>query len=485
MSLSVKHYYNLTWNDISDYVVGASSVPYISRNRDWSLRADNWSFQVASTIRNFYNNGAFVFSAGDRIAVWNDAILLFIGYVKTAPLNYDSLTFDLEIVSDLQKLDDHKIDYTTLHASLIAGSPTQYQYRLHSYYIMPTVHYLYLMQKIFSIAGMTLDTSSVDNVVAFHYYYDGYDADVKYKDLFIGESELYCLNQSIDAYHTVIDNTLYDYNRDKITFFALLKEVCRVLSFMIVPVSVDNYKLILPTSNYSISDTDKYEYKSEKIQGEEKIDNLGLSIQESNGNNVLAGSAKTNMQTTSLGKGGGLEWLSKLFFGFIYEVIIYNEAKAITITNATYAVGYLTITTATPHGLNPGDPFRLYGLAGMTEVNNLVYDLVATLSTAGTTIYANFGSTPSAYIEGGWVYKDTNINYWNSFRLGSLSPTEISTNPTIPITGEINVLKNQVKAKSSDCTKETIGCPIQTAVLTTVENFIDLEKRQSQIIQET
>lgn len=491
MSLSVKHYHSGSWVDISDYVIGADPVPYISRNRDWTLRADTWTVNIAATIRKdaSYNSDTFKFLADDRFAVWDATKLLFVGYVKKAPLDYATMVFNVETVSDIQKTDNYKIDYATLHAALIAGSPTQYEYRAQSYYVMPTVHYLYLMKKMFSIAGLTLDTSAIDNVVAFHYIYDAtYNADVKYRDLFVGESELYCLNQSADAYHTIIDNTLYDYNKDKITFFELLKELCGILSIAIVPTAIDNYKLILATSNYSIADDDKYEYASEDVSADEELANLGLSIQSLDYTKVLSGSANSNMQTTSMGSGSGLSWLSKLRINFIYEIIIYDAAKVVAISAASWSSDTLHITTATAHGLSLGGTFMIFGMAGMSEPNKHIYDVsnyVATLPTAGVEIYTSFSPQPGTYIEGGWIYKDNGTNYVNSYRWATLSPQEISINTTIPSTGEINVLLNQVKTKSSNYTKETITCPKQTTDATVVENFIDLENRTSHIIQET
>ena len=495
MSLSVKHYHGGFWIDISDYVAGAGDVPYISRNRDWTLRAESWSVSIASTIRDhasYVDN--FVFSANERIAVWNSTKLLLVGYIKAAPLDYREMVFNLEVVSDIQKIDNYKIDYDTLHSVLTAGSPSVYEYRSRCYYVMPTVHYLYLMKKMFLVAGLILDTSEVDNVVAFHYTYDAtYNADVMYKELFVGESELYCLNQSVDAYHSVIDNNLYDYNRDKITFFELIKELCGILSLMIIPTSIDNYKIILPTVNYTISDhtgsndDSLYEYQPENLSADELITNLGLDYQDVDYTKVLSTTAVSNMQTTSLGKGGGLNWLSKLRIMFIYEIVAYDTTKAIAITNAVWATSTITITTSSAHGLIIGDPLMIFGMAGMISPNNSIYDTMnysADTSTGGTTIYVDFLSQPSQYLEGGWIYKDNGVNYVNSYRIGYLYPCEITTNATNS-DGGINVLLNQIKSKSSNYLNEIIECPIQDTDATVVENFIDLENRTSKIIQET
>ncbi len=495
MSLSVKHYHSGVWVDISDYVVGADQVPYISRNRDWTLRADTWTVNIAATIRKdaSYNSDLFKFLANDRFAVWDSTKLLFVGFVKKAPLDYATMVFNVETVSDIQKTDNYKIDYATLHATLIAGSPTQYEYRAQSYYVMPTVHYLYLMKKMFSIAGLTLDTSAVDDVVAFHYTYDTtYNADVKYKDLFVGESELYCLNQSIDNYHTIIDNTLYDYNKDKITFFALLQELCGFFKWMILPTAIDNYKLVLSISSdkYSIDPDDKYEYVTEEVSADEELNNLGLSIQSVDYRKVLAtAESYSNTQAISIGTGSGLSWLSKLRIGFIYEIVAFNPSKVLIVTNAYSDGGHVNVTieTSTAHGLVAGNSFSLFGMAGMWDANNTIYDVsVRTVSEVvnATTFRFSYASY-AIYLEGGWVYKDSPLNVTNSYRFGWLSPGEISAATTIVSTGEINVLQSQVLAKSSNYTKETITCAKQITDITAVENFIDLENRTSKIIQET
>lgn len=501
MSLSVKHY-NGSWIDISDYVVGAGDVPYISRNRDWTLRAETWSVSIASTIRDHASYADnFVFSADEKFAVWDSTKLLFAGYIKKAPLDYESMTFNIEVVNDLQKMEDYRIDYDTLHATLIAGSPTAFEYRVRSYYLMPSVHYLYLMKKMFSIAGLTLDTSELDDVTAFTYTYTAtaflgeYTAAVKYKDLFVGESELYCLNQSFDSYHTTIDSTIYDHSKDKITFFELIKELCSYLSLMIVPTAIDNYKLILSTSNYTIADDDKYEYTSELIAGNEDINNLGGSAQYVSSYKVLSVAENTSLQAGSIGKGGGLSWLSKLKIVFIYEVIPYNDTKSIPITNAIWTSDAVRYTTVSAHGLLIGDYVLIFGVAGMTQPNGSCYPTAAAdynEGGAGTqvvfapTTYAfsiNFTPQPNNYLEGGWVRKDV-TEYNTSFKIARLEPESITANATVT-NGRLNVWRNQVRASSSNYTEEKITCPLQETDKTVVENFIDLENRVSKIIQET
>jgi len=497
VSLSVKHYHNSSWIDIPDYVIGAGDVPYISRNRDWTLRTESWSVGIAATIRNDANySDVFEFLADDRIAVWDSAKLLFAGMVKSSPLDYESMVFNLEVISDLYKTNDYRIEYDTLHDVLVAGSPTEYEYRGRSYYLMPSVHYLYLMKKMFQVCGLTLDTSEVDDVVAFtcsweaDAYSGAHTADIKYKDLFVGESELYCINQKTDSYHTTIDSTIYDHSADKITFFDLIKELCGCLGFMIIPTGIDNYKLILETANYNIDPDNKYGYTLEQISGDEDLDNLGLTHQQVSEFNVLSVTDKTNMQSGSIGKGDGLSWLSKLKIAFISELTPFDINQTVPLVNAVwFAGGVIRCYCSSAHGLTVGNYVLIFGMAGMTQPNAGTVSgggagtLIVTSTPTSTEFWVSFDPQPDNYLEGGWVYKSA-AGYVAGYKIGYLTPEFITPDPIVG-NGLLNVLKNQVRSQSSNCTREEITCPYNTDINTVVENFIDLENRTSHIIQET
>lgn len=499
MSLKVEHYYNNSWVDISDYIVnGTSEVPYISRNRDFTPRFESWDVRIAYSLT-ATRSGWTNFAAKDRIRVMNDTTTLFVGYVISSPLNYSSLEFEVKVMTDIYKLHDYLIDYDTLHSVISGGSPSSTEYRPYSYYLMPTIHFTYLMKQMFSIAGLILDTSTVDNVVAFSHTWDNEQVgdpvsmDITYKDFFTGESELYCINQSIDAYHTVIDYYAYDYKKNKITFEILISALCQIFGFTIDLISTDNYQLNLITENYTIADDDNYDYKNEPIDGEEDIDTLGISIHVplQGGESSLALSGLANNYTKrSYGEGSGLDWLDNLKIYYIKEVLAYDMSKVIPISAASCNSGKVEITTSIAHGLSAGNSCLIFGVAGMDNINAGIFGLADTKTVLGfpdvpTLLTFKFAqSVGTTYIEGGWVYKDTGTNYNNSHRIGWLYPYEITTNDILS-GDEINPIKWQVLSKAADYIKEEITTEIQITKKSVIENFIDIEEQSSNIIQES
>ena len=490
MSLKVENHYNDEWVDISDYVIsGTNPVPYISKNRDWTIRYETWEVRIAWSLQNI-RGADYNFDTGDLFKVSNDSKLLFEGYVDKSIPNYDNKEYEVTINQDIVALENVVVDYDTLHTTIVTGT-SPYEYRPYSYYPMPVVGVTFLMKVMLSKISITLDTSTVDDTVIAHVPEDingNWDVDIYYKDLFVGEWELYAINQSVDAYHTVYDDTLYDYNKDKIKCSDLLSELCSILGVHLQKTAAGNYTLMFATDNYSIDDDDKYSYKPIAIKAEKTIDDLGLSITPIQRDRVLCTSSQNNYQSASIGKGSGIDYLEKLAISFIYEKVAFDDSKVRLIGSASSNHTTSTeISCTTAHGLSPGDYVEIFGVAGMTDINNLW--LVATTRVSGIVNSTNFNiDIPSdqTYLEGGWIYKDTLLNLLNSFDWGFILPNEISaTDPgSIDYAHILNPIKYKVKSLVNDYTQYEIECPIEDTDKTVIENFIDLGNRTSKIIQE-
>lgn len=275
MSVSVEQYYLGSWVDISDYVTGMSEIPFLSRNRDWTIRADSLNITVAGSLivdRTGWTN----FQRGDYFRVYNNANLIFYGFVNSSEFNYESHTFDVEIFDNIVALQNKRIEYNVLHSELSSGSPASYEYTASDYYGYPDVGFLYLMQKMFDICNLTLDVSDIQNEIAFS---DNINfKDYAYKEIFLDENMLYCINQSVATYYTTIDDTINEYNENKITFFELVNELCTSFKLMIQLVDVGSYKLAFSTVNYTISDDDSWQYTENLIKAEKTLDDIGVGI---------------------------------------------------------------------------------------------------------------------------------------------------------------------------------------------------------------
>lgn len=363
MSLSVKHY-NGSWIDISDYVVGAGDVPYISRNRDWTARAESLTVQVASTIRDHASYADdFIFSKGDLFAIWSDSTLLFNGYAEKAPLNYDTMIFEVEIRDNLQKLENYLVDYDTLHTQFATGTQW-YEYESNdSLYAASIIGILWAMKCIFVVAGYTLDVSAVKDEVIFTQT-NWSSVTVTYQDLMCYEMILWCLGQSIATSHATIDDATKDYRKNKKNCFEYVAALIGALNLAIVPSSATEYKLILATGNYSLSDVANpdsvYEYSKEFFYKEVDINALGIknqvnSFSDAGGIVAYNSAAETSIPVLSTGEQDQIEYMMNF-------VIVCTDAKSLTNKyDDTYQYQYCVPSATTD--------FVITSLAGLKWIN--------------------------------------------------------------------------------------------------------------------
>lgn len=90
--------------DISDFVVGCGSIPLLVRNRDLSLVAEGFSFEVgmANVLINMPVNG-------NTVVVKKDNAPIFYGYVKGVRADYDKGTYQVDAENLLVKLEDRML----------------------------------------------------------------------------------------------------------------------------------------------------------------------------------------------------------------------------------------------------------------------------------------------------------------------------------------------------------------------------------------
>ena len=90
--------------DISDFVVSCGSIPLLVRNRDLSLVAEGFSFEVgmANVLINMPVNG-------NTVVVKKDNAPIFYGYVKGVRADYDKGTYQVDAENLLVKLEDRML----------------------------------------------------------------------------------------------------------------------------------------------------------------------------------------------------------------------------------------------------------------------------------------------------------------------------------------------------------------------------------------
>ncbi|WP_448509307.1 hypothetical protein [Immundisolibacter sp.] len=256
--------------DRSTYVEEDFSFEHVKRNKNYRpiIGTADLVFKDAST-------GSW-FARGTKIHILVDNDVRFIGRIKNAVYDYNQRVYKVEVESHLAKLQDYLVQYDTLHSVLSAGSVSQYNATDNHGY--PYVQLIWLLQKMFTIGSMTLDTTEIDSAIWKNssYYYPSYPYDIYYNKLRIDENMLYCLAQPKSTFHTNIDSVTKteNYADNKITFWDLFQEICMVFGFSVSPVTTYGdtpaFKIhkYVPkaTRNYIIADNLKYDYSKVDIE---------------------------------------------------------------------------------------------------------------------------------------------------------------------------------------------------------------------------
>lgn len=302
MSYSVE-LYRSGWNDITDSILRCDRIPFIDRNRDYSLIAR----QVKMTIS---GNDAYIpYVYDDLIQVKSDSTVIWSGFVVDSTYNNQTRSYDLVIENDLMLLDRFVIDVG--EPSFSAGA---FQYDTGGTY--PLVNLMYLLKQIFTEAGLTLSTAGIDSEILFTHYFTS-NVDVPFNRLLINEDELRCLGQDKAAVYATI-SAEDDYAEKQITGWEFVRNIVGNLRLGLVITANRSYKLLVPTTNFSISDSTKYSYFTKDHKN--KYDNISLRTYTTT-EAIAAGSVVTDMTLTSNdGKGtktfGMINGLSIRFYNY-------------------------------------------------------------------------------------------------------------------------------------------------------------------------
>lgn len=266
------------YNSIANWVVACDKIPYYLRNRDFSTGNESLNMSISF-------NCPYVVEIDDKVKITIDSTDVFGGFINKLVTSRDSAVYKIELYHNLQNLEKYIVQYDDLHSLLTANGGDPYKYQAIHWGSpfncdIPIAGVLHILVKMFLKAGLTLDVSDVENAVAFSYTFNAPDGitdpgygstqNVLYKQLFIYENMLYCINQGVAAPHANIDNTVDEHNKktyaaNKITFFEYVQEILSNLSLGLKLVSLDHYKLIFPTGDYTIVDNLCTSYENEIV----------------------------------------------------------------------------------------------------------------------------------------------------------------------------------------------------------------------------
>lgn len=288
MANSLKNYYGGSWVDISDYLDRMDEVPVSLRNNDYTLKAENIKIAVPVTIRNVRTSD-FEFAEGDKFSFHVDDEAIYQGLIETSEYDYAEMVFDINLYHALSGLRNIIIDYSTLHAALTSSSNWwEYTSKDNDFFGHSVVGLLWTLQKIFSLAGFTLDVSGVQDTVVF----TDLDFDwsggtlvghrdpvaITYKDLFFIEQMLYCTGNAVAANYATIDSPPYGLANNKVNGFDFVSEVLSSVGLLLKQTDIDSFSLIFETENYAVTDDSKFEYAKKKVRAEAAaLENISCS----------------------------------------------------------------------------------------------------------------------------------------------------------------------------------------------------------------
>ena len=399
----VEHFHSGSWVDISDYIIGGvDKIPRSLSNRDFTLRADMFTLQVAITIQDYYSNPAFKFLAGDKLKFTLGTDFIYEGSVAVSDYDYSGVVFNVKIKPFIMTLEDVIIDYNTLHAQFATGT-NWYDYVAADYYGNPIVGILWAMKCVFALAGYTLDSSAIDAIQLFskaELAIPGtpWGVTVTYQDLILEEDRIWCIGQTVSTNHSQIDAL---YGDKKINGFTFISECLSSLNLVLQQTGDTSFALVGASSitganNYVVADDDNYDYQYKNVEKKKTIDSISVRVMSSAGLTVAANlldkcqsSAVTNIETWTLGKGSGIDYLSNF-------VILATDAKKFTDKYLFhYSTTFLTPVPSLTLAAND-EGIDTYGVNMNTGYRKI---LSAVSNLAEETILTNYQPTSKAVTE--------------------------------------------------------------------------------------
>lgn len=93
--------------DLSDHVVKCDRIPVCVRNRDFSPVAEGFGFSLGWSV-------AEVPEVGETVAIFSETTPIYLGFIERVSTNYDELTYDIEVINALYKLEKVVVSFSEL-----------------------------------------------------------------------------------------------------------------------------------------------------------------------------------------------------------------------------------------------------------------------------------------------------------------------------------------------------------------------------------
>ena len=453
MAITFEVYNDGGWVDLSGYVIASGLVPYLQRNRDYEVIAPVFDCTISQATALLFKD--------DKVRIKSGATVFFSGHILTIKNDAARRVWRVQISSALYKLRDYNCNYGELHDDISTNGSDydDYSPAAGDTEGFPNVRVLFLLERMFVLAGLTLDVSGIEDDVMFSTIFNTILYNVLMKDVKIDEQALYAVNQSAVAKYAPGGESAE--SGLEINFLDFVKKFCSITG-LFIQVTSDMAFVLYNTSvgeTYSIADDDKYDYSSEEITaravGYSFIQNFGSVGDYRSGYNQGGTSSPVTQRET--GEGNEIiSWYNHLFF-------MVRVKPTPAITNAVESpADTITITTTGMSSMDVGDYVIIEGVTGMTDLNG---QFQVTFVNDPTSFKVTL-DTAQTYTSGGtWKYAGAvYLNY------------HIAQSP---------FLTKRIREITEDYTEEIIITAIDLTVKSVVNNSVDMKNRVSKITQES
>lgn len=311
--------YTTSWVDVSDYVINSLSVPFIKRNKDFSISAEGFFLYLSENISSSIVNNA------SEVKFYVDSSVKFHGVIKGTYYNRASYQYELTIYDKIVELQDYKIEYDVLSTTLdsVSDSSKKLLYlsgaTYYRFYSLP-----HILDSMFSVAGLTVNTNDLytttKNIVTSKSI-NGTSYNFKTRELMLNQNMLYCINQNYAcSYSKISSNDVSGYNFEdyKITLFDFVSFVCSICGLYFTYENGLYLKQLSTYQNYTSSELDndylfdRSEDKTEAESSDYKLSLLFASLS----NYYSTSPTAVYPNYTKNDEGVYINWYNNLIFGF-------------------------------------------------------------------------------------------------------------------------------------------------------------------------
>lgn len=219
--------------DLTNYISDISEITVYERNQDYSPVIPTLSITMKYDALPFISSSQTP-AAQDNFYISSSAGYLFTGYYDAVVDDYKNREFKISAKAHYGLLQDTELEYSADWHNTLTTTSNAWEYTaVDNWYAggLPNIQVLYVLKKMFSNAGLTLDSSGVDGCELF--------TGGTIRRMAIDYNMLYAINQSYANKYTNWSNYVSNY----ISHWDFVSIICAVFGMIILPNGNKSYKL--------------------------------------------------------------------------------------------------------------------------------------------------------------------------------------------------------------------------------------------------